>query len=129
MNAYQRAVDVFGHDAQVMQAAAEMSELSAALLQYLSHPGKRKQRLEEVLEGIPDAEIMLKQLRILFGDHSNKLNSIKREKVERLNETLDRVIAERLEQSRCKGEHELGRTCDAMDRGTNQYHREGPHKG
>lgn len=108
MNVYQGAVDLFGKEAQMIQAAAEMSELSAALSQYLCQAGKKKKRREEIFEEIADAEIMLRQLRVIFGDHSNRINDIKAKKVQKLREILDGKHADYLVQKECKGEHGSG---------------------
>jgi len=56
-------VEHYGEDAQILQAVEELTELTLALLHY----AKRPDNALSVLEELADAQIMIDQLRIIFG--------------------------------------------------------------
>lgn len=67
----QDAVDVYGTDSQIGVAIEEMSELTHALSRY--QRAKREGKLDElhvrdILLEMADVQIMLNQLRLIFGD-------------------------------------------------------------
>lgn len=59
---YQEAVDTFGIRNQVSKAIEEMSELTHALCRALNH------ERSNVMEEMADVEIMLEQLKRIYGD-------------------------------------------------------------
>ena len=61
---YGRAVVKFGAEAQTRKAAEECVELSLALL----HELDGRANLDNIAEEIADVEIMLAQLRLIYGD-------------------------------------------------------------
>ncbi len=61
----QAAVDHYGPERQVDKAIEEMSELTKALLKLRYR--KDEHTTEDVLEEMADVEIMLDQLKLIFG--------------------------------------------------------------
>jgi NTP pyrophosphatase (non-canonical NTP hydrolase) len=59
---YNRALDAWGHDAQMDMVIEEMSELIKAILKYRRKP--HKDRAMDVAEELADVIIMLRQLEI-----------------------------------------------------------------
>ena len=86
---YRQALQRWGDRNQIAKAAEEASELSAAILRYLSpgswESGKNMQLA--VIEELADVEIMLKQMRLVFGDQP--IDAAKRQKLERLEGRLE----------------------------------------
>lgn len=80
----QRALDTYGSRAQVVMVFEEVSELQKELCKYL----RGKCAPASVAEEIADVEIMLKQMKMLFGCTDDVRNE-RRRKVERLKERLD----------------------------------------
>ena len=92
---YREAIRRWGPNAQTSKAAEELCELAAALNRYLSqiyaHEGEADydelgRLLEAIAEEMADAEIMLQQLRMIFG--GPKVNAWKAHKIRRLAERL-----------------------------------------
>ena len=61
----QTAIDHYGSERQIDKAIEEMSELTKALLKL--RLVKNEQNTESVLEEMADVEIMLDQLKLIFG--------------------------------------------------------------
>lgn len=62
----------YGKESQVLIAIEEMSELTKELCKYF----RRYNRKKEIIEEIADAEIMLEQLKYLFGVHKEVSNQV-----------------------------------------------------
>jgi NTP pyrophosphatase (non-canonical NTP hydrolase) len=84
----QRAVDTWGRFAQVDMIIEEMSELTKALLKERRVPPALVNELENAIanirEEIADVQIMLDQMKLIYGDPKN----IESEKLDRLAERL-----------------------------------------
>ena len=62
----EKALDTYGSQAQITMVFEEMSELRKELCKYLR--GKNdSETIEHVAEEIADVEIMLEQMKLLFG--------------------------------------------------------------
>ena len=66
----QNAIDTYGTKAQMMQCIEEMAELIQAINKYFrsSTQFKWAEAYDSVVEEIADVQIMLEQMRLLFGD-------------------------------------------------------------
>ena len=88
--AYQKFLQVWGEDAQIMMAIEEMSELTKELCKYLRYKNFNEESVEKVVpninEEIADVLNCIEQLEIMFD--SEKINEIRKAKIER---TLKRV--------------------------------------
>ena len=64
------AVDCFGEDHQTDMMIEEMSELTKALLKYRRNVGEEDtgSLIENIIEEMADVEIMLGQMKIIYGD-------------------------------------------------------------
>ena len=62
-----RAVQFYGHTSQIDMMIEEMSELTKALLKHRRGPADEAAR-EAVREEMADVEIMLQQMKIIFGE-------------------------------------------------------------
>lgn len=84
-----RAVDTYGQTAQMDMAVEEMAELTKALCKVKrAAPGRETTAaVSNVFEEIADVQIMLDQLRIIFGGSTI---DIEEEKLKRLKRRLDR---------------------------------------
>ena len=71
-----RAINTYGEQPQVDMAIEEMSELTKAILKYRRAENKNKNEAEyledNIIEEIADVQIMLDQMRIIFGDTSSQ---------------------------------------------------------
>ena len=71
-----RAIRTYGEQPQVDVAIEEMSELTKAILKYRRAENKNKNEAEyledNIIEEIADVQIMLDQMRIIFGDTSSQ---------------------------------------------------------
>jgi hypothetical protein len=59
----ERALEVWGVEAQLRQAQEELAELIAAINRYM----RQRTQSDAVVEEIADVEIMLAQLKVVFG--------------------------------------------------------------
>lgn len=78
---YKDARTLWGDMSQVLMAVEEFSELNHALLKYMRGLAKTV----EVWEELADAEIMLEQMKEIFGFN----NKIKGDKLQRLRERIE----------------------------------------
>lgn len=92
----QAAIDKWGGDMQVRMALEEMAELSKALLKFGrasdNHADEQQQlidRYENVLEEIADVQIMLDQMRLLYGGNGVRLAYYRQLKLDRLKNKLN----------------------------------------
>ena len=71
-----RAIRTYGEQPQVDVTIEEMSELTKAILKYRRAENKNKNEAEyledDIIEEIADVQIMLDQMRIIFGDTSSQ---------------------------------------------------------
>lgn len=86
---YRRALRHFGDRNQILKAAEEASELSAAIMRYMgaSDIGLRSSPLLALVEELADVEIMCQQMRLIFGDYP--VDAAKKQKLERLERRLE----------------------------------------
>lgn len=88
-----KAVDLYGKEAQVDMCVEECSELIKALLKERRQgygkvdPSKKQLALEHVREELADVQIMLEQMRIIFGD----TQAVEMEKLKRLQTNLENI--------------------------------------
>jgi len=80
---YRDAVETWGEDLQVQIAIEEVNELGAELSRHQRGTGN----MASICEEIADVEIMLEQLRLIFGD--DVIDSAKENKLGRLSDRLD----------------------------------------
>lgn len=85
MNTYERAVAVWGKDAQMLQVIEEMSELTKEILKNVN---RKKDNLAELIEETADVEIMLEQLKCCCGIH-RQVEDYKASKLLKIDERLD----------------------------------------
>ena len=79
-----KIIDHYGKKTQLLKAVEEMGELTQALCKYEVTCGydERNQIMQSVVEEIADVDIMLEQLKLIFGEY--QVNLMKRKKIERL---------------------------------------------
>ena len=67
-----KAIDTYGTEAQMMQCIEEMAELIQAINKYFraNTDEEMAKAYISVIEEISDVQIMLEQMRIVFGDKS-----------------------------------------------------------
>lgn len=81
-----KAILKFGAEKQTDKAIEEMSELIQALLKYRIKEGVNE--LINVHEEIADVEIMIGQLRCIYGDY--QIDKWKKQKIKRLEKFLNK---------------------------------------
>lgn len=81
---FEKAIDTYGPELQIIVATEEMSELTKELCKRL----RGKDNIDAIAEEIADVEIMLAQLQIIF-DCSGKVHSYRAAKITRLQERLE----------------------------------------
>lgn len=81
---YEQAIEEWGREAQLMMAIEECSELIKDLTKLY-----RGDTVDQnVAEEVADVEIMMRQLRVLFGEET--VESYKQRKLDRLESRLER---------------------------------------
>lgn len=80
---YKRALDVYGKEAQICMVFEEMAELQKELCKYL----RESEIIGNITEEIADVEIMLEQMKLLFGIEK-EVEKEKKYKLKRLEERL-----------------------------------------
>ena len=86
---YQEALNQWGMDSQINMAIEEMAELISVLQHY-----RRKKTwghlatVEDIADEIADVEIMMEQLKFMFGIGSLQLFQIKEKKLNRVKKLL-----------------------------------------
>ena len=73
-------IEHYGRDAQLLKAAEECAELTAAILQYTARGSH--QEIMSICEEIADVKIMISQLERIFSKAS--IHSFESDKIERL---------------------------------------------
>ena len=77
-------IDTFGESAQMIVALEECSELQKEITKLLRGKGN----IEHLAEEIADVEIMLEQIKLIFGLYS-QVTKVKGEKIARLKRVID----------------------------------------
>ena len=85
MTILERAIETYGKDMQLNVAVEELSELIKEICKYKRGEGN----LDNIIEEMADCQIMLSQLRIIFGIKLDDISRVKWEKLERLAKRLD----------------------------------------
>jgi hypothetical protein len=80
---FKKAMDAYGFDAQSKVFAEELGEAITAMMQYLNN----KRPIDSVLEEIADAEIMIDQMKLYFGEDG--INAYRAKKLARLEDRLN----------------------------------------
>jgi len=89
VNVMQTALDRWGLNAQVGQTVEECAELIVALQKYVNRTFQ-PEMIENILDEIADVEMMLAQMRLVFGIGDDALRKRIEHKFERLNQYLSR---------------------------------------
>ena len=87
---YWSAIKTFGVDLQLAVAIEEMAELTKAIVKIrrvADDYGKTQAALENLLEEIADVDIMIDQLKIMWGP--KQVEEYRRKKLERLDRRLN----------------------------------------
>jgi len=85
---YRQALYKWGSEAQIIMVFEEMAELQKELCKYLRNVDAIETKLK-IAEEIADVEIMLAQMKILFGIEEG-VERYKKLKIQRLQERLER---------------------------------------
>lgn len=80
----QQATDMWGEESQMLLAIEECGELIAVLSQYM----RGRKTKADVIEEIADVSLVMRQLRLLFGQ--NEVTLIEINKIKRLKMRLER---------------------------------------
>lgn len=83
---YERALKTFGVENQMIKCVEELSELQKELCKHSLGQGN----VEHIIEEIADVEIMIDQMKKGLGISFYSVDKVKKEKLNRLNERLDR---------------------------------------
>lgn len=83
---YKKAIDKYGLKSQLIKAIEELSELQKELCKVLNFGGS----CEKIAEEIADVQIMIEQIKIIWNITHEKIEHIKRQKIERLKERLEK---------------------------------------
>lgn len=81
---YQAAISAYGRQAQTLMMVEEASELIKAIMKLQRTVNDTN--IENIREEMADTEIMLEQMKLMFGG----IEAIKQQKIERLKERLGR---------------------------------------
>lgn len=94
----QRAIDTYGRQAQTDVAMEEMAELTKALLKTRRVPDDdhdaQQRATSNVIEEIADVEIMIDQLKIMYGECY--VNAVREQKLVRLEARLNDIGKEKV---------------------------------
>lgn len=82
----ERAIHTYGQHAQVDMCLEEMAELAKALLKMRRSGGDISDKLVNIREEIADVQIMIDQMRMIYGDGDVK--RVERAKLARLEKRL-----------------------------------------
>lgn len=99
-----QAIDRWGGPSQADMAIEEMSELIKALLKLrrstkrVDYDGSEMiERYEHVIEEIVDVQIMIDQLKIIFGGNGLRMKQYRQQKIDRLAKLLDPDVVQKQE--------------------------------
>lgn len=85
MNIYERALNSWGRDTQMLQVIEEMSELTKEILKNVN---RQKDNMAEIVEETADVEIMLEQLKCCYGI-AQDVENYKAQKLLKIEKRLD----------------------------------------
>lgn len=91
-----RVISVFGERNQQMQTLEELMELQRAVFENV-HRGTNNR--DNIVEEIADVEIMLAQLKQIHNIDQNEIEAVQKHKLERLDHTIDKYLANHPEKS------------------------------
>jgi NTP pyrophosphatase (non-canonical NTP hydrolase) len=77
---YKEVINKWGIDSQMLQLAEESLELSHAILKMR----RKREKIDDVAEEIADVQIMIEQLHIIHDDLKEKVETMRKIKLERL---------------------------------------------
>lgn len=86
---YKQAIETYGKDAQLKMAIEEMAELIQAICKSF----RGADNLDNIIEEIADVEIMLAQLKLIYGIEQYKVDMHKSLKLFRLTQRLNNADA------------------------------------
>lgn len=86
---YKRAIETYGKDAQLKMAIEEMAEITQAICKNF----RGNDNIENIIEEIADVEIMLAQLKLIYGIEQYKVDMYKGLKHFKLEKRLSDVDA------------------------------------
>lgn len=89
-----RAILIFGCKNQTMQTIEELMELQHALFENV-HRGTNNRG--NIVEEVADVEIMLTQIKQIYGISEQELNVVKDHKIKRLDTTIAKFVAKKPE--------------------------------
>ena len=84
---YKRIISWYGKKNLTIKACEELSELLDVLCKWLN----KKMNLEALAEEIADVQVMIEQLKLIYGIDETQLARIRKEKIDR---TQRRMVAE-----------------------------------
>lgn len=89
LNVYQRALKLYGKEAQFRLLQEECGELIVAISHYLRKSSPENK--ENLLEEIADVHVMFEELPYILenGDDMERIRTIKKEKVDRLRKIMN----------------------------------------
>lgn len=79
------AIDTFGHRMQTMVAIEEMSELTKELVKHMRGRDNR----DAIAEEMADVEIMMCQLRLMYGIKTTDMDALIAGKINRMKERME----------------------------------------
>lgn len=90
-NTFLQSISLFGKENQSRLAMEECAELIQAINKCLRYPDV-EERKNNLIEEISDVEIMLYQLKVLFGINEEAISKMKMEKTEREKEIIQAFL-------------------------------------
>ena len=84
---YQKTIDTWGREAQVMMFFEETAELQKEVCKYFFR--KESTATTKIEEEIADVEIMIEQLKMMLNVKKNTIDEIKHHKLKRLQARLE----------------------------------------
>jgi len=84
-------IERYGEDKKSCMATEECAELIQAINKVKRKIKENKEAIDNLIEEISDVEIMIEQLKIMYGIDDGKINQMMMEKLER---QLDRMLKE-----------------------------------
>lgn len=89
-----RAISVFGAKNQKMQTIEELIELQKELFENVHRETDNR---KNILEEVTDVEVMLAQIKEIYGFDQQQIEDMKAYKIGRLNRTIDKYLASQKE--------------------------------
>lgn len=85
-----RVISTFGGRNQTMQTIEELMELQHALFENVHRGTDNRQN---IVEEVADVEIMLAQIKQIYGIKQDEISKVQDYKLRRLNVTIDKFVA------------------------------------